>query len=114
MTLDDPKACLQCFVLKCNVSACNQDLSNKSEQAWITICGHIFCASCGIAELGNLPVICPICSHMLTSPFDILKAELNPPSHFIKVRYLHISVSSIDMWFQLRGLGILKTNYKVG
>lgn len=95
MTQDDQKVCVHCFVLKCNVSACNQDLSSKTEQAWITVCGHIFCASCGLAELGNLPIICPICSHMLTSPFDILKAELNPPSHFIKV--VSFSITSLDV-----------------
>lgn len=85
MTLEDEQNCLQTLVLKCNVSACNQNLSLKSDEAWITVCGHIFCASCGIAELNNLPALCPTCSHNLTSPFDILKAELKPPSHFIKV-----------------------------
>lgn len=85
MTLDKQKVEEQSFVLRCNVSACSLNLANQNEQAWITICGHIFCANCGSAELGNIPVNCPTCSHVLTSPFDILKSQLSPPSHFIKV-----------------------------
>ena len=91
MTLDKEKNSLHPFVLKCNVSACYQDVSNMStqeSQPWITVCGHIFCASCGMTELGKLPAICPICSHQLTSPFDIIQSELNPPSHFVEVSNL--------------------------
>ncbi|XP_057377329.1 E3 ubiquitin-protein ligase CCNB1IP1-like [Daphnia carinata] len=85
MTLDDEKVSVQRFVLRCNVSACYQELSNKTDQPWITVCGHIFCVSCGLAELGKLPAICPICCHQLTSPFDIIQSELNPPSHFVEM-----------------------------
>ncbi|XP_046441133.1 E3 ubiquitin-protein ligase CCNB1IP1-like [Daphnia pulex] len=85
MTLDNETNSLHPFVLKCNVSACYQEVSNKTDQPWITVCGHIFCASCGLAELGKLPAICPICSHQLTSPFDIIQSELNPPSHFVEM-----------------------------
>lgn len=92
MTLDDEQNSVQRFVLKCNVSACYQELSNKIDQPWITVCGHIFCASCGLAELGKLPAICPICCHQLTSPFDIIQSELNPPSHFVEVKFSLILV----------------------
>ena len=86
MTLDNEEFCDLQFKLRCNVSACNQEVCDiKTDQAWITICGHIFCSHCGVAELGNLPVTCPICSHELTSPFDVIQSELDPPSHFIKV-----------------------------
>ena len=76
----------QQFVLQCNMSSCKQKLSNPSEKAWITVCKHIFCNFCGLDHLSqSLPLKCPICSHQLTSVFDILTAQLNPPTHFQSV-----------------------------
>lgn len=76
------------FTLKCNISACDLEIADKSF-AWITACDHIFCSSCGLTQLGEtLPVKCPICAYELHNPLEIMRAEINPPRHFIKVFFV--------------------------
>ena len=71
------------FSLKCNVLKCSRKLI---DEAWITSCGHIFCVDCGSVKLDQLPVLCPRCSTHFSSPFDVMISDLNPPSHFKKVK----------------------------
>ena len=87
MLVSDRLSCLKMAShFWCNIAECNKNLIDN-DLVWITSCGHIFCDECGHVVLPYVSVNCPVCTQHLHSPFDIMKTELNPPSHFRKVNF---------------------------
>ncbi|KAL8673169.1 MAG: hypothetical protein Q9168_002398 [Polycauliona sp. 1 TL-2023] len=71
------------FALRCNNLKCRAQLT---EQAVVTTCSHIFCATCshnlGLDAAPTAHRTCPACETSLPNPDDAVSTQLNPTEDY--------------------------------